>query len=185
MSAVSNLRARNYHIEEADNFKIKLIAGKIIPAISTTTATIVGAVGIEMIKYLLKKKAEIYKNVTINLALPLLIFNETTPALVSKDCANDVLMGGPVKVVPGNFTKWDKINIKGPISVNDLKKQFEDKYNIKISMITHGAASIYPVYGTGSKDRLSLPIEEVIKIVTKKEVPKYKKFLPISISAYD
>ena len=52
-------------------------------------------------------------------------------------------------------------------------------------MITHGAASIYPVYGSGSKDRLALPIEEAIKIVTKKEVPKYKKFLPISISAYD
>jgi len=46
ISAVANLRARNYKIEEVDNFKVKLIAGKIIPAIATTTAMVVGAVGI-------------------------------------------------------------------------------------------------------------------------------------------
>jgi ubiquitin-activating enzyme E1 len=46
MGGVANLRARNYKIEEVDNFKVKLIAGKIIPAIATSTALIVGAVGI-------------------------------------------------------------------------------------------------------------------------------------------
>jgi ubiquitin-activating enzyme E1 len=65
MGGVSNLRvifyfifqARNYKIEEVDNFKVKLIAGKIIPAIATTTAMVVGAVGIEIIKFLLNKPA--------------------------------------------------------------------------------------------------------------------------------
>ncbi len=46
MGGVSNLRARNYRIEEVDNFKVKLIAGKIIPAIATSTVLIVGVVGI-------------------------------------------------------------------------------------------------------------------------------------------
>lgn len=55
MGGVSNLRARNYRIEEVDNFKVKLIAGKIIPAIATTTAMVVGAVGMEIIKYVMKK----------------------------------------------------------------------------------------------------------------------------------
>ena len=50
MAAVANLRARNYKITEAERFKIKMIAGKIIPAIATTTAMVVGAIGLELLK---------------------------------------------------------------------------------------------------------------------------------------
>jgi len=106
MAGVSNLRARNYQIEEVDNFKVKLIAGKIIPAIATTTAMVVGAVGIEIIKFLLNKKAGTYKNVTANLALPLWIFNEPIEAIVNADKEFDPIMNGPIKVLPGKFTKW-------------------------------------------------------------------------------
>lgn len=102
MGGVSNLRARNYKIEEVDNFKIKLIAGKIIPAIATTTAMVVGAVGIEIIKFLLGKGPESYKNVTINLALPLWVFNDPLPPIEITDNEFDLIMGGPVKAVPGS-----------------------------------------------------------------------------------
>lgn len=96
------MRARNYKIEEVDNFKVKLIAGKIIPAIATTTAMVVGAVGIEIIKFLMKKKAEIYKNVTINLALPLWVFNDPLQPIVNEDKEFDPIMCGPIRVVPGS-----------------------------------------------------------------------------------
>jgi len=50
--AAANLRARNYRLEECDKFKSKMIAGKIVPAIATTTSTIVGSVCIELVKYI-------------------------------------------------------------------------------------------------------------------------------------
>ena len=49
--ATSNLRARNYKINEVDFQRVKFIAGKIIPAIATSTAMIVGVVGQEINKF--------------------------------------------------------------------------------------------------------------------------------------
>ena len=50
ITAASNLRARSYRIPEADQSQTKRIAGKIIPAMITTTALITGIVGLEMYK---------------------------------------------------------------------------------------------------------------------------------------
>ncbi|CAJ1448985.1 unnamed protein product [Effrenium voratum] len=65
----ANLRADNYHIANSDFQKVKLVAGRIVPAIATTTAAVCGLVMLELFKLLLKKDTDSFRTRQVGLAM--------------------------------------------------------------------------------------------------------------------
>ncbi|XP_072329037.1 ubiquitin-like modifier-activating enzyme 1 isoform X2 [Scyliorhinus torazame] len=99
--AASNLRAENYNIPAADRHKSKRIAGRIIPAIATTTAAIVGLVCLELYKVVQGHRPKrAFRNGFINLAVPLFAFSEPLPP-------------APQKFRGKEWTIWDRFDVQG------------------------------------------------------------------------
>lgn len=68
--ASANCRASNYKLEEMSWINVKLKAGRIIPALATTTAAVAGLQTLELVKLLASCKLEQFRNCFLNLAVP-------------------------------------------------------------------------------------------------------------------
>lgn len=88
ITACSNKRAANYNIETKDRLTTKSIAGKIIPAISTTTSIVSGLVSLELYKVMYSqmvdcdptyKTLDRFKYGSFNLATQSFGFSELNP----------------------------------------------------------------------------------------------------------
>lgn len=162
--AASNLRARNYSIPEADLHKSKLIAGKIIPAIATTTALVTGLVCFELYKLLgscgaeKKAKLDTYKNGFVNLALPLFAFGD--PIGCPKKKAGKL-----------EWTIWDKILIQGPLTLQQFLDKFSNEYGVDVQMLSYGKAIIFSFF-SAKAERKKMLMENIVKEVCKVEVKK-------------
>ncbi|KAL5594368.1 uncharacterized protein BROUX77_007715 [Berkeleyomyces rouxiae] len=178
ITACSNLRAENYKIETVDRHKTKFIAGKIIPAIATTTALVTGLVVLELYKVIDgQKDIEKYKNGFINLALPFFGFSE--PIASPK-----VEYQGPNGKVSLDKI-WDRFEVDD-ITLQELLDHFEKK-GLSISMLSSGVSLLYASFQPPSKtkEKLGLKLTELVEKVSKKEIPSHQRDIIFEMVADD
>jgi len=173
--AASNLRAANYDIAPADRHKSKLIAGKIIPAIATTTSLVAGLVSLELLKLVQKHDdLESFKNGFVNLALPFFGFSE--PIAAPKKTYNEI-----------DWTIWDCIEVNGEMTLGEFMNYFQKEKNLEITMLSQGVSMIYAFFLPPSKqqERMEMPLSELVRKVSKRKIEPHVKALVLELCCND
>eukprot|EP01132_Coremiostelium_polycephalum_P008603 gene8603-10590_t len=174
ITAASNLRASNYKIEPADRHKTKGIAGKIIPALVTTTAVVSGLVCLELLKVHQKKPLDKYKSTFMNLAIPFFGFIEPIEAKKTKIRKD------------WSFTLWDRFDVEGDITLQEFLDHFEKKYRLEVSMISCHVTLLYALFVDKNTraQRLATKMSTLYETLSKKPLPD-KKYLAFEICCSD
>ncbi|CAG8578525.1 9383_t:CDS:10 [Funneliformis mosseae] len=175
ITATSNLRAINYGIQPADRHKTKFIAGKIIPAIATTTSLVTGLVCLELYKIIAgKNKLEEYKNGFVNLALPFFGFSE--PIAMPKFQYHET-----------EWSLWDRFDIEGDLTLQEFLDYFAKNHELEVTMLSCGASMLYAFFLQGKKreERKNMRLSELVESISKKPVPPHVKALTLEMVVND
>jgi len=171
IAGLSNMRARNYDIPEVDKLKAKFIAGRIIPAIATTTAMATGLVCLELYKVFNGAPIEAYRNTFANLALPLFAMAE--PIAPKKFEFKDM-----------SWTLWDRWVLKGDLTVKELLDWFEAK-GLAAYSVSCGQSLIYNTIFPKHKERMDKKVSDLVQTVAKLEIPEANKHFDIVVACED
>eukprot|EP00301_Raphidiophrys_heterophryoidea_P000638 c10321_g1_i1.p1 GENE.c10321_g1_i1~~c10321_g1_i1.p1 ORF type:complete len:1042 (+),score=295.58 c10321_g1_i1:99-3128(+) len=176
ITSTSNLRAHNYKIPESDFHETKRIAGKIIPAIATTTALVTGLVAFELLKvHQPPYKIERFKNGFVNLALPLFAFSEPI---------------GPPKVTSAGrtWTLWDKTIVdNGDLTLREFISYFETSVGLEVNMVSYGRSILYSSFTPKKKleERYGLRMSELAQTISKQPLLASACFLTLEVCCVD
>lgn len=153
VTSASNLRALCYGIPPADPMETRRVAGRIVPAMITTTGLVSALSCLELVKLLKGVPLNTHRNAFVNLALPFFAFTAPLPA-------------GEVIGVNGKaHTIWDNIIIKGSSKtpaelltlnkfIEKAKKKVGCEDSIEISSISYGPYMIYANFLHSHDDEL-------------------------------
>ena len=112
-------------------------AGRIIPAIATTTSLVAGLIGLELYKLLQgHTDIDLYKNGFVNLALPFFAFSTPIEAPKSKYHETE-------------WTLWDRFMVDGgdgEMTLQEFMDYFKDQHGLEITMLSHGVSMLYSFF---------------------------------------
>ncbi|XP_047308611.1 ubiquitin-activating enzyme E1 1-like [Impatiens glandulifera] len=172
IAGLANMRARNYSIPEVDKLKAKFIAGRIIPAIATSTAMATGFVCLELYKVLDgSHKMEDYRNTFANLALPLFSIAEPVPPKV-------------IKHREMSWTVWDRWIVRENPSLRQLLDWLSEK-GLNAYSISYGSSLLYNSMFPKHRERMDKKVVDLARELAKVEFPSNCCHLDIVVACED
>ncbi|EPS70237.1 hypothetical protein M569_04521 [Genlisea aurea] len=172
IAGLANMRARNYSIPEVDKLKAKFIAGRIIPAIATSTALATGLVCLELYKAVDGScRVEDYRNSFANLALPLFSIAEPVPPKVTKH--RDM-----------QWTVWDRWAVRGDPTLRELLKWLSDR-GLNAYSISYGSCLLYNSMFPRHRERMDRKVADLVRDVAKAEIPAYRRHVDVVVACED
>uniref|UniRef100_A0A5B6ZMS4 E1 ubiquitin-activating enzyme n=1 Tax=Davidia involucrata TaxID=16924 RepID=A0A5B6ZMS4_DAVIN len=172
IAGLANMRARNYSIPEVDKLKAKFIAGRIIPAIATSTAMATGLVCLELYKVLDGgHKLEDYRNTFANLALPLFSMAEPVPPKV-------------IKHQDMSWTVWDRWILRENPTLRELLQWLKNK-GLNAYSISYGSCLLYNSMFPRHKERMDRKMVDLAREVGKAELPAYRRHFDVVVACED
>jgi hypothetical protein len=133
MHSMGNCRAVCYKLDPMDWIQVKLKAGRIVPAMATTTASIAGLQALELVKLVKQVKKADHRNAFLNLAVPIMQASE--PGDVMKTKVTDVI----------ETSLWDRWEVEATgLSLKEVIARVEEMYpGLQVRDVMRGNSPIY------------------------------------------
>ena len=130
-----------------------MIAGRIIPAIATTTAAITGLVCLQMYTLLQTDDITYLRGGNINLAISMFLLTEPSEVKKEQDEVFNKAAGAPIKVIPKDLTVWDKIVVDGSQTFRQMINMIKKKYGFECSSVSCGKLMLIWTFQASSKEK--------------------------------
>lgn len=134
--SLTNLKANVYGLPVCDKLKTFKYVGKIAPSTITSISTIVGFNILQMIGLIMNKYQErkVLYNYYINLVSNSYKLLDKCKVVYKKKDSFDSLLEKKIIPIPKEFSSWDKLEIKGPKTVQEIIDIFKE-YPIRVNNI--------------------------------------------------
>ncbi|KAK8823057.1 hypothetical protein WA538_002210 [Blastocystis sp. DL] len=174
IAACANLRAENYGIATADRATVKKIAGKIIPAISTTTAFVTGVIAVELLKITAGlKDIERYRSCFANLSMPMICFSEPGPCAVFHSCGR-------------RWTEWDHVVVpkQRAHTLGDFMEYLRRELGVEVSMVNYGEKMLFMGFGAPAvlEKKKQTPLMQLLRDIAHFEPKKGQKYVELIVT---
>ncbi len=195
IAAAANLRAQNYAIPTTTRHQVKMTAGKIIPAIATTTCTVTGFVCLELYKLVAGLPVTACRNYWLNLATNTFSCAEPGAPKRKQSVQYDPVLMGPVNAYPEGHTSWDKFVISEgrDLTFSEFGQWLKAKHGLTVEMVLcDGITLYYPgLYPAQVAERGHLGVYarfeslRAQKIPQPPPLPETRKYLVLELSVQD